>query len=74
MVLILSDNSDPTTSDVIDSSEVRYKAGLIKYFEYLTEKNNYLKSQNEASALKYDLWFKKLLVERFKNGGLFKMY
>lgn len=57
-----------------EASQVRYENGLITYFEYSTEKTNYLKSQNEASALKYDLWFKKMLVERFKNGGLINKY
>lgn len=57
-----------------EASQVRYETGLINYFEFITEKNNYLKSQNEASALKYDLWFKKLLVERFKNGGIMNKY
>lgn len=57
-----------------EASQIRYETGLINHFEYLTEKNNYLKSQNEASALKYELWFKKLLVERFMNGGLMDKY
>ena len=48
-----------------EAAHARYEAGLIAYFEFLNEKNNYLKSQNEASALKFDLWFKKMLVERF---------
>lgn len=52
-----------------EAAQIRYENGLIHHFEYLTEKNNYLKSQNNASALKYELWFKKLLVERFQNGG-----
>ena len=57
-----------------EAAQIRYEAGLINYFEFITEKNNYLKSQNEASALKYDLWFKKMLVERFKNAGLVNKY
>ncbi len=49
------------------AAQIRYETGLLNYFELLTEKNNYLKSQNETSALKYELWFKKILVDRFGN-------
>lgn len=52
-----------------EAAQIRYEAGLINNFEYLTEKNNFLKAQNELSALKYDLWFKKLLIERLRNGN-----
>ncbi len=52
------------------AAQVRYEAGLINSFEFLSEKTNLLKAQNELSALKYDLWFKKLLVEKFKTGGI----
>lgn len=62
------------SKNAFEAAQVRYGNGLINYFEYLTEKNNYLKAQNETSALKYELWFKKLLVERFKNGGLDNIY
>lgn len=62
------------SKNAYEASQVRYEAGLINHFEYLTEKNNYLKSQNEASALKYELWFKKMLVERFKSSGIFNKY
>lgn len=62
------------SKNAFEAAQVRYENGLINFFEYLTEKNNYLKSQNEESALKYELWFKKLLVVRFQNGGVIKQY
>lgn len=52
------------------AATTRYENGLISYFEYLSEKNNSLKAKNEASALKYDLSFKKLLLEYYMNGQL----
>lgn len=62
------------SKNAFEAAQVRYENGLINHFEYLTEKNKYLKSQNEASALKYELWFKKMLVERFQKGGLNNIY
>lgn len=52
-----------------NAATVRYESGLITHFEYLTEKNNYLKAQNELSSLRYDLEFKQILIERFQNNG-----
>ena len=47
------------------AAEVRYEAGLIAYFEYLTEKNKFTIAQQQVSNFKYDLEFKKQLIERF---------
>ncbi|MNJ95293.1 Outer membrane efflux protein BepC precursor [compost metagenome] len=49
------------------AAEIRYEAGLIAYFEYLTEKNKYTIAQQQVSSIKYDLEFKKRLIERFMN-------
>ncbi|MEN5232496.1 TolC family protein [Sphingobacterium faecium] len=49
------------------AAEVRYEAGLIAYFEYLSEKNKYTIAQQQVSTIKYDLEFKKRLIERFLN-------
>ncbi|GEM63909.1 transporter [Sphingobacterium faecium NBRC 15299] len=49
------------------AAEVRYEAGLIAYFEYLTEKNKFTIAQQQVSNFKYDLEFKKKLIERFIN-------
>ncbi len=49
------------------AAEVRYEAGLIAYFEYLSEKNKYTIAQQQVSSIKYDLEFKKRLIERFLN-------
>lgn len=50
-----------------EAASIRYEEGFISYFEFLIEKNNFLKSQMESVALKYDLYFKKILLERFMN-------
>ncbi|OJV51007.1 MAG: hypothetical protein BGO31_11105 [Bacteroidetes bacterium 43-16] len=55
------------SKNAFKAAEVRYGAGLIAYFEYLTEKNKYLIAQQQVSSLKYDLEFKKRMIERFIN-------
>jgi len=52
------------------AAEIRYEAGLIAYFEYLTEKNKYLKAQNDMSAFKYELQFKKMLIDYYRKGSI----
>lgn len=47
---------------------VRFENGLISHIEYLTEKNNFLKAQNEAIALKYELQFKKMQLDCYRSG------
>lgn len=47
------------------AAHTRYENGLIPYFEYLAEKNNFLQAQNELTAVKYNLRFKKLVVEYY---------
>lgn len=49
------------------AAEVRYEAGLVTYFEYLSEKNKYMLAQQQVSSIKYDLEFKKRLIDRFLN-------
>lgn len=49
------------------AAHTRYENGLIPYFEYLAEKNNFLKAQNDLTAVKYDLRFKKLVVEYYEG-------
>lgn len=49
------------------AAEIRYEAGLIAYFEYLTEKNKFTIAQQQVTNFKYDLEFKKKLIERFMN-------
>lgn len=51
------------------AAHTRYENGLISYFEYLAEKNNFLQTQNELTAVKYDLRFKKLVVEYYEGKG-----
>lgn len=50
-----------------NAATIRYESGLITNFEYLTEKNNFLKAQNEASALKYELQFKKMQLDCYRS-------
>ena len=45
----------------------RYEYGFINFYEYLTEKNNFLKAQNELSALKFELYFAKLKMAYYKG-------
>ena len=61
-------------NSTLKDKNYRYEAGFINNFEYISEKNKYLKSQNEASALKYELWFKKIVIERFEDGQLLVKY
>ncbi|MEA9414321.1 TolC family protein [Flavobacterium sp. PL02] len=51
----------------LKAATIRQEKGFISYFEYLTEKNNFLKIQNETTALKYELQFKKITVEYFQG-------
>lgn len=53
---------------------LRYDTGFISFYELLNEKYNFFISQNEATALKYELWFKKILIENYMNGGLVNGY
>lgn len=53
------------SQNAYNAATVRHETGLINYFELITEKGNYLKAQNDVSAMKYDLYFKKILIERF---------
>lgn len=49
-------------------ASVRFENGLITHIEYLTEKNNLLKAQNETTALKYELEFKQLQLDCYRSG------
>lgn len=49
------------------AAQIRREEGLITHFEYLAEKNNFLKAENELTAVKYDLHFKKIVIEYFKG-------
>lgn len=49
------------------AASLRFENGLINQFEYITEKNNYLRIQNETTALKYDLYFKKLVIDYYMD-------
>ncbi|RYD96229.1 MAG: TolC family protein [Sphingobacteriales bacterium] len=49
-------------------AQVRFDNGLITHVEYLTEQNNFLKAQNEVTALKYDLQFKKIRLDCYRTG------
>lgn len=49
------------------AASIRYESGFISSFELLTEKNKYLNAQNDMSSLKYELQFKKILIERFQS-------
>ncbi|MCH5685549.1 TolC family protein [Niabella sp. W65] len=51
------------------AAQTRQEAGLITYFEYLTEKNNFLKAENELTAAKYDLQFKKIVVAYYQGNN-----
>lgn len=52
------------------AATTRYEYGFINFYEYLTEKNNFLKIKNETTALKYELYFKKLGIDYFQ--GVFR--
>ncbi len=49
-------------------AQVRFDNGLITHIEYLTEQNNFLKAQNEVTALKYDLQFKQIRLDCYRSG------
>jgi len=49
-------------------AKVRFENGLITHLEYLTEQNNLLKAENEVTALKYDLQFKKIRLDCYRAG------
>lgn len=49
-------------------ARVRFENGLITHIEYLTEQNNLLKAQNEVTALKYELQFKKIRLDCYRTG------
>lgn len=51
-----------------NAATIRYESGLISHIEYLTEKNNFLKAQNETSALKYELQFKQMQLDCYRSG------
>jgi len=53
-----------------EAAGVRLENGLINLFEYISAKDMFLKLQNEAAALKYDLYFKMLVIEYYKTGKL----
>lgn len=54
--------------NAFQGAKVRFENGLISHFEYLSEQNNLLKAQNEATALKYDLQFKQLRLDCYRKG------
>lgn len=54
--------------NAFQGAKVRFENGLISHFEYLSEQNNLLKAQNEATALKYDLQFKQLRLDGYRKG------
>lgn len=49
------------------AANLRFENGLVNQFEYITQKNNFLRIQNETTALKYDLYFKKLVIDYYKG-------
>lgn len=51
------------------AAAVRFEHGLIAHIEYLTEKNNFLEAQNAATACKYELQFKKIILDSYRDGG-----
>lgn len=65
-----SGNAASNAGLAFEAANTRFENGLIAQFEYIAEKNNYLRIQNETAALKYDLYFKMLMINYFK--GTFK--
>jgi len=49
------------------AAEIRFAGGFINHFEYLTEQNKLLKIRNEVTALKYEFYFKKLVIDYYKG-------
>lgn len=49
------------------AAEIRFVGGFINHFEYLTEQNKLLKIRNEVTALKYEFYFKKLVIDYYKG-------
>lgn len=63
----LSEKYPELCNAVFKVANTRFENGLANHFEYISEKNNLLKVQNETTALKCDLYFKKLIIYYIKG-------